>query len=185
VTQRGGRACGSIVAADVREALAPASWSSWVSLAAAPMPAEIPPRPELYRIRGVGSCGLDYVGQTGRMSMTLRKRLAAHLELVDDPRAAALVVPSRAGRPFDPSTVYKRADAAWRADGLARITLHEARHTFARRGGTRRWRSTRSSTRRTRRPAWLRSRPGRPVYGGSGASWIVRLASISTTRFSM
>ncbi len=62
---------------------------------------------------------------------TLRSLLAAHLDLADDPRAAALVVPSRAGRPFDPSTVYKRADAAWNGAGLARITLHEARHTFA------------------------------------------------------
>ena len=42
----------------------------------------------------------------------LRTLLAAHLELVDDARRAAFVVPSRAGRPFDPSTVYKRADAA-------------------------------------------------------------------------
>jgi integrase len=61
----------------------------------------------------------------------LRLLVEVHLDLVDDPRPAALVAPSRAGRPFDPSTVYKRADAAWSAAGLNRITLHEARHTFA------------------------------------------------------
>ena len=32
---------------------------------------------------------------------------------------------------FDPSTVSARAGKAWRAQGLAAITLHECRHTFA------------------------------------------------------
>jgi integrase len=34
-------------------------------------------------------------------------------------------------RPFDPSKLTKRADRAWKAAGLKRITLHECRHTFA------------------------------------------------------
>jgi integrase len=35
------------------------------------------------------------------------------------------------GRPFDPATITERADKAWKAAGLDRITLHECRHTFA------------------------------------------------------
>lgn len=34
------------------------------------------------------------------------------------------------GRPFAPAAVYLRADRAWREAGLARITLHECRHSF-------------------------------------------------------
>ena len=33
--------------------------------------------------------------------------------------------------PFEPRTITDRADAAWEAAGLDRITLHECRHTFA------------------------------------------------------
>ena len=36
-----------------------------------------------------------------------------------------------AERPFNPSTVSDRADKAWKKAKLNRITLHEARHTFA------------------------------------------------------
>ena len=41
------------------------------------------------------------------------------------------VFPSATGRPFDPESVQARADRAWAAGGLTRITLHECRHTFA------------------------------------------------------
>lgn len=34
-------------------------------------------------------------------------------------------------RTFDPSKLTKRADRAWKAAELERITLHECRHTFA------------------------------------------------------
>jgi integrase len=34
-------------------------------------------------------------------------------------------------RPFGPSSVRQRADDAWKDAELDRITLHEARHTFA------------------------------------------------------
>jgi integrase len=33
--------------------------------------------------------------------------------------------------PFDRKGLQRRADAAWKAAGLERITLHECRHTFA------------------------------------------------------
>ena len=34
-------------------------------------------------------------------------------------------------RPFNTRSVDRRAQAAWSAAGLTRITLHECRHTFA------------------------------------------------------
>lgn len=33
--------------------------------------------------------------------------------------------------PFDAASLTKRADRAWKAAGMERITLHECRHTFA------------------------------------------------------
>jgi integrase len=41
------------------------------------------------------------------------------------------VFTSRAGAPFDPSTVLDRARKAWKAAGLEAIGLHECRHTYA------------------------------------------------------
>ena len=38
---------------------------------------------------------------------------------------------SASSGPFDPGKLTRRADRAWEAAGLARITLHECRHTFA------------------------------------------------------
>ena len=35
------------------------------------------------------------------------------------------------GRPFRPDRLQERADAAWTAAGLDRVTLHDCRHTFA------------------------------------------------------
>ena len=35
------------------------------------------------------------------------------------------------GGPFMPTKLTNRADKAWKAAGLERITLHECRHTFA------------------------------------------------------
>jgi integrase len=37
----------------------------------------------------------------------------------------------RPDRPFNTRSVDRRAQAAWSAAGLTRITLHECRHTFA------------------------------------------------------
>ena len=65
------------------------------------------------------------------MPRALREILVEHRGRVDDARSEALVASNRSGRPFDPSVVYKRADSAWLSAGLNRITLHEARHTFA------------------------------------------------------
>jgi integrase len=62
----------------------------------------------------------------------LREYLLAHLMRTGrraDPDA--LVFGSTDSEPFAPRDLTKRADAAWTAAGLARITLHEGRHTFA------------------------------------------------------
>ena len=45
--------------------------------------------------------------------------------------AEGVVFPNGHGRPFDPATVVQRATVAWAVTGLARIGLHECRHTFA------------------------------------------------------
>jgi integrase len=64
------------------------------------------------------------------IAAVLRGRLVEHrLDAGGAPRA--LVFPSNRNRPFDPSTVSARAAKAWRAQGLAAISLHECRHTFA------------------------------------------------------
>jgi integrase len=62
----------------------------------------------------------------------LREHLLAHLMRTGrrgDPDA--LLFGSTAAEPFAPRNLTKRADAAWEAAELKRITLHECRHTFA------------------------------------------------------
>ena len=64
------------------------------------------------------------------IAAVVRSRLVAHrLDAGGVP--GALVFPSDRGAPLCPSTVSARAMTAWRAHGLAAITLHECRHTFA------------------------------------------------------
>jgi len=66
------------------------------------------------------------------IAAVLREHLLAHLMRIGrraDPYA--LVFGSTATEPFNPSRLSKRADAAWTAAKLARIELHEGRHTFA------------------------------------------------------
>lgn len=46
-------------------------------------------------------------------------------------RGADLVFGASAVSPFGPKGLQRHADAAWKAAGLERITLHECRHTFA------------------------------------------------------
>ena len=45
-------------------------------------------------------------------------------------RADGLVFGRSAERPFNPSSVYRRAFVAWAAAGLEPIRLHECRHSF-------------------------------------------------------
>lgn len=46
-------------------------------------------------------------------------------------RPTGLLFGTEPGVPFQSQSVQDRADKAWKAAGLARITLHECRHTFA------------------------------------------------------
>jgi integrase len=63
------------------------------------------------------------------IAAALRSHLAAHLMRLD--RRDGLVFGHTAERPFYPTPLRRRADAAWSAAGLRRITLHEARHACA------------------------------------------------------
>jgi integrase len=47
------------------------------------------------------------------------------------PEHAGLVFGRTPEAPFDPRSLARRAEAAWKESGLERITLHECRHTFA------------------------------------------------------
>lgn len=58
----------------------------------------------------------------------LRDHLDAH-ELPSEP--TALIFGRRAGAPFEPTKLTARATKAWEGARLERLTLHEARHTFA------------------------------------------------------
>jgi integrase len=60
----------------------------------------------------------------------LRTILAAH-RLRSGRRDADLVFGATEVSPFDRKGLQRRADTAWKASGLKRITLHECRHTFA------------------------------------------------------
>ena len=64
----------------------------------------------------------------GPIAAVLRDHLLEHrLRSVDE----GLVFGATLRRPFEPSTVRRRALVAWAEAGLEPIGLHEARHTFA------------------------------------------------------
>ena len=50
-------------------------WGGWRPLTTASRDPEIPHRPGLSRIRRMGRDDVDYIGQTGMGTMTLRKRI--------------------------------------------------------------------------------------------------------------
>ena len=52
------------------------TWSDWQPLYACWIGKGIPEQAGLYRIRRIGHEPVDYIGQTGTGTMTLRKRLA-------------------------------------------------------------------------------------------------------------
>jgi integrase len=59
----------------------------------------------------------------------LREHLAA--ERLRQPPGAELAFGIGEGRPFRPDRLQGRADDAWEAAGLDRLTLHDCRHTYA------------------------------------------------------
>lgn len=61
----------------------------------------------------------------------LREILLDH-RMRAQPAADVLVFGREDGTPFHAATLYRRADASWKAAGIAeRLRLHQARHTFA------------------------------------------------------
>ena len=60
----------------------------------------------------------------------LREQLLAHV-MRTGRRGEDLVFGATADQPFNPKHLTERADEAWKAAALDRITLHECRHTFA------------------------------------------------------
>jgi hypothetical protein len=54
----------------------PELWEARVPLATAATSGRLPGRPGVYRVRRVGWSALDYLGQTGTGTMTLRKRIS-------------------------------------------------------------------------------------------------------------
>jgi integrase len=60
----------------------------------------------------------------------LRDHLSEHLARVDR-SGADLIFGITAGTPFTANMVQRRADQAWKAAGLERLTPHAGRHTFA------------------------------------------------------
>ena len=68
--------------------------------------------------------------RTVPIAAVLRDVLVEHL-MTTARTGEALMFGTAATRPFEPSTLRRRALAAWEAAGLASIGLHECRHTFA------------------------------------------------------
>lgn len=54
-----------------------------------------------------------------------------HRIAVGEPPADALVFGDKSGKPFQATTIYRRADQVWVAQPLGRLRLHRARHTYA------------------------------------------------------
>ena len=61
----------------------------------------------------------------------LRDYLMEHRIAAGEPPVDALVFGDKNGKPFQAATIYRRADRAWKARGLGRLRLHQARHTYA------------------------------------------------------
>ncbi len=64
------------------------------------------------------------------IASALREHLAAEL-LRTGRRDSQLVFGETDSSPFSPQSLQRRADAAWKAAKLKRLTLHDCRHSFA------------------------------------------------------
>jgi integrase len=77
---------------------------------------------------------IEAKSRAGRRTVPITGALRRHLvehRLASGGDTGAFVFPGKTAAPFEPSTANRRAEAAWKAAGLDRITMHEARHTFA------------------------------------------------------
>jgi hypothetical protein len=113
-------------------------WGPWHCLASAARDPEIPPAPGLYRIRRVGREDVDYIGQTGMGTMTLRKRLGmlrgVYGELMPyrDPHTAGPALWAlyhQTGEDFEVSVVPVEGSTPWRKglEAMA-IALYRQEH---------------------------------------------------------
>ena len=76
---------------------------------------------------------IDPKSQAGRRKVPVPAILRDHLveHRMTQGRDEGFVFGRASEIPLSPSGVHRRAKVAWRRTGLASITLHEARHTFA------------------------------------------------------
>jgi hypothetical protein len=113
-------------------------WSAWRPLVGASRDPEIPHAPGLYRIRRIGRDDLDYIGQTGKGTMTLRKRLGmlrgvyAELMPYRDPHTAGPALWAlyhQTKEDFEVSVVPVEGSTPWRKglEALA-IALYRQEH---------------------------------------------------------
>ena len=116
------------------------AWSPWVPHLGCWRGSTIPDVPGLYRIRRVGQSCLDYVGQTGKGEMTLRKRLgmqrgiyAAEMPYTDPHTAAPALWALRqtAGVEFEVAAAPVPGSVPWRK-GLEALAVALHRQEFGR-----------------------------------------------------
>ncbi|MGI8623098.1 MAG: tyrosine-type recombinase/integrase [Solirubrobacteraceae bacterium] len=83
--------------------------------------------------RGWDRDGPTTTKNRGRRRVGLTAGLREHLaaQRLRQAPAIELVFGTAPHRPFNPDRMQLRADAAWKAAGLERLTLHDCRHTFA------------------------------------------------------
>jgi integrase len=76
---------------------------------------------------------IDLKSRAGRRRVPIIRALRDHLidHRLLTGRSEGFVFGREADRVFDPRVVAERADAAWKAAKVQRVTLHEWRHTFA------------------------------------------------------
>jgi len=113
------------------------TWTPWEPLEDAWKRTAVPSSPGLYRIRRVGRDDLDYIGQTGMGTMTLRKRLAmlkgvfGSLMPYRDPHTAAPALWSlrQLGGEFEVSVAAVQGSTPWRkALEAVEIGLYRQEH---------------------------------------------------------
>ncbi len=113
-------------------------WTHWQPLQGAWLADRLPNLPGLYRIRRIGRDDLDYIGQTGSGSMTLKKRLSmlqgvyANEMPYRDPHTAGpalWALRHATGCDFEVSVTPVEGPTAWRK-GLECVAISLYRETY-------------------------------------------------------
>jgi hypothetical protein len=113
-------------------------WQAWLPLATAAADGRLPSRLGLYRVRRIGCSGLDYIGQTGIGTMTLRRRISMLREVYGpvmpyrDPHTAApglWALRNQGGCDFEVSVMVVDGITQWRRTlEVVAITLYRLEH---------------------------------------------------------